>query len=180
MKNENVYKAPSSNLTNRNSFTWEGDLVKVESPAVFPKVCVRCSEAADLEESTTKLNYVNPLTLLWLLLSPLALIIAYYVFRKRAEVTYSLCGKCAEKSGKWELIAKVSWIVFISAILIRIIVGKQFIAVQAFFIVGSLLLALFASAMKDPQLSATKFSNPFFYIKGFGKKFIEKSKSANL
>lgn len=180
MKNEDVYKTPSSNLTNQNGFTWEGDLVKIKSPAVFPKVCIRCSAITDLKESKIKLNYVNPLTFLWLLLSPLGLILAYFIFRKQAEITYSRCASCSNKSGKWEVIAMVSWIVFVTAILVRIIIEKQFIAVQIFFIFGSFLLALLASAMKDTQLSASKFSEPFFYIKGFGKKFIEKTKANNL
>jgi len=180
MKNENVYKAPLSDLEHKNSFTWEGDLVKLKSPATFPKVCVRCSETANLKESKTKLNYVNPLTFLWILLSPIGLILAYFFFRKQAEVTYSVCENCSNKSKKWEVIAKVSWIVFVAVILVRIIFGKQFIIVQVSLIFGSFLLALFASAMKDTQLSASKYNDPFFYIKGFGKKFIEKSKNSKL
>lgn len=180
MKTENIYKVPSNNLTNQNSFVWEDGFVKVKSPAILPKVCVGCATTESLSESKTTLSYINPLTFLWIVLSPIGLILAYFFFRKQAEITYSSCDTCFHKARKWGLIAKVSWVVFVAAIVLRIIIGKQLIVVQIAIIFGSFLLALLASAMKDTQLSVGKFIDPFFYIKGFGKKFIEKSKASRL
>ena len=47
---------------------------------------------------------------------------------------------------------------------------------QMIVILGSPLLALFATAMKDTQLSVKDFREPIFVLKGFNKAFVAKLK----
>ncbi|MBB5212545.1 hypothetical protein [Microbulbifer hydrolyticus] len=174
MTEKSIYSSPESALQNRHAFEWDGEYIKVQSPAHLPEVCIGCAQTSGLNESQDHLNYVNPLVFFWILLSPLALIIAYFVCRRKAETTFSQCSACSNKTTKWARVANISWAVFVLAIIVRILIGPELLPVQAAFIFGSPILALFATAMKDTQLSIKKFIEPTFYIKGFSKEFKSK------
>ncbi|GAB1267121.1 hypothetical protein NBRC116493_03740 [Aurantivibrio infirmus] len=174
MSTESIYNEPQSRLDNLNEFTWSGETIRIQSPGKLPKVCVGCGTTEGLNNINGTLSYVSPVIFLWLLLSPIALIIAHFLTRKKASIEYSQCGACTRKSKLWGNVSIVFWLVFVIAILVRIFVGKQLLGVQVAIILGAPILALFATAMKDTQLSVKQFTEPHFYIKGFNKKFKEK------
>jgi hypothetical protein len=109
------------------------------------------------------MNYVSPWIFLWIILSPLALIVAYYIARKELDITYGLCDPCGKKSNGWAVANKVSWMLFIVALVVRFNFEG---GIYALPIVVTFLAALFTAAMQSNQLSVKYFLNPYFYIKG--------------
>ena len=65
-------------------------LVTLQDSSLPPR-CVRCNAPADLPTRMRTLYWVNPFLHLLLLISPLILVIVYYVVRKKAEVDPGLC-----------------------------------------------------------------------------------------
>lgn len=176
METKAIYASPASDLLNKNAVVWDGDFIKTQNPARLPACCIGCGAVDKLGQTEEKLTYLNPLTFFWILLSPIALIIAYFVFRKQLSISYSRCAPCTKKATLWGNIAKISWVLFVVGIVVRILIGKQFFMLQMIVILGSPLLALFATAMKDTQLSVKDFREPIFVLKGFNKAFVAKLK----
>ncbi|MGV8838157.1 hypothetical protein [Cellvibrio sp.] len=172
--NDSIYKTPNSSQTNYNSIELAGNQFKIKEPGKLPSICVGCGTESDLVKVQDKLRYVNPIIILWILLSPLALIIAYFVCRKDVNIEFERCKPCNKKKVLWSKISIISWVGFIGSILLRFqfdgTVGV-FIAIMIFVF---LLFALFASAMKDPGFSVKSYNAPYFYLKGFKKMVAKK------
>jgi len=178
MNQNSPYTPPTASLVNESELVWSGENLKLTTPASLPCICINCAADTDTKRVTSKLHYLNPLTFLWLLLSPIALIIAYYAFRKKVEISFSQCTSCLKKAEKWSLAIKASLLIFLISITLRIFISSaEFIMPLALVIFGSLLFSLFAVAMKDTQLSVKSASGDVFYIKGIKKEV--KSKLVN-
>jgi hypothetical protein len=69
----------------------EGKTVVSMHDASLPQRCVKCNAPAHQPTKVRAVYWVNPLLYLVLLVSPLILIIVYYVVRKKADVDPGLC-----------------------------------------------------------------------------------------
>ncbi len=172
--NDSIYKTPNSSQTNYNSIELAGNQFKIKEPGKLPSICVGCGTESDLVKVQDKLRYVNPIIILWILLSPLALIIAYFVCRKDVNIEFERCKPCNKKKVLWSKISIISWVGFIGSILLRFQFDGTVGVFFAIMIFVFLLFALFASAMKDPGFSVKSYNAPYFYLKGFKKMVAEK------
>ncbi|MCK7568043.1 hypothetical protein, partial [Marinobacter xestospongiae] len=164
----------NSGQASYNLIEQSGNQLKIKDPAKLPSICVGCGSESDLVKVKERLRYVNPVVMLWILLSPLALIIAYSVFRKDVNIEFERCSSCHNKKVIWSKISMISWLSFVGSIILRFqfdgVVGVFFgVMIFAFF-----LFSLFASAMKDPGVSVKKYSEPYFYLKGLKKSVASK------
>lgn len=69
----------------------DGNFVVALQDTPLPPRCVKCNAPADPPTRMRTLYWVNPFLYLLFLISPLILVIVYYVVRKRAEVDPGLC-----------------------------------------------------------------------------------------
>lgn len=174
---ESIYQAPSSSQASYNSIEQSGKHFKIKEPGKLPSVCVGCATESGLVKVQDKLRYVNPIIILWILLSPLALIIAYFVCRKDVNIEFERCSSCHKKKVLWSKISIISWSGFVGSIILRFqfdgVVGLFFVSM----IFAFLLSALLSSAMKDPGFSVKSFNAPYFHLKGFKKAVVSKMKN---
>ncbi|BBP84658.1 hypothetical protein PHLH8_43000 [Pseudomonas sp. Pc102] len=180
MNPQSPYSPPQSSLAQQSGGVWVGKLLKVNNNAALPCVCISCATDTELEAVSTRINYVSPLTFLWLLLSPLALIAAYFISRKRLDISYSQCASCLKKKAFWTWVLRATLVVFVLALVLRISANTgQFNLPLSGLIFGSLLFALFAVTMKDMRkISVERVEGDAFYLKGFKDKVREKLVSA--
>jgi hypothetical protein len=75
----------------------KGKYLLMPHGGVAPARCIKCNSGADLHLVTRELHWYNPLLNLLILVNLLVLIIVARIFRKKALVTYSLCGSCARR-----------------------------------------------------------------------------------
>lgn len=180
MNPQSPYSPPKSSLAQQTGGVWVGKLLKVNNNAALPCVCISCATDTELEAVSTRINYVSPLTFLWLLLSPLALIAAYFISRKRLDISYSQCASCLKKKAFWTWVLRATLMVFVLALVLRISATTgQYNLPLSGLIFGSLLFALFAVTMKDMRkISVERVEGDAFYLKGFKDKVREKFVSA--
>ncbi|AZZ92046.1 hypothetical protein EUZ85_15410 [Hahella sp. KA22] len=171
---ESIYHPPSSSPIEYNSLEQVGKQFKIKEPGKLPSICVGCGTESDLVKVQDKLRYVNPIIILWILLSPLALIIAYFVCRKDVNIEFERCSACQKKKTLWSKISLFSWLGFVGAIILRFLFEGTTGFIFAAMIFIFLLLALYASAMKDPGFSIKSYNSPYFYLKGFNKMVADK------
>ena len=142
------------------------NLLQVTSPAVLPRICIRCAKEENLEQVKETLNYLKPSVFLWLVLSPLPFVIAYQHYREKIEITFAYCNSCASRIRKWAIVSKWAWVLFFLSIVILFFVTKPFIIWPTIIVMlASFLLGFFATAMKETPLSVKKYQKPFFFIK---------------
>lgn len=175
MSDEAPYAAPKSNLAMPEGIIFEGPFAKMKSPARLPLICVRCKGSEHLEQTKGEFTYINPVTFLWIVLSPLALILAYFIFRKKLSVEHSVCSSCAEHIKVWSLREKISWAVFFGSIVAGIFLPKpaMYILIPIFI---SFIFALFCATKKNTGLSVKKFQDGYFYV---ARAKLERKKSNN-
>ncbi len=166
---ESIYQTPNSSQATYNTIEQAGNQFKIKEPGKLPSICVGCGTESDLVKVQDKLRYVNPIIILWIFLSPLALIIAYFVCRKDVNIEFERCNSCHKKKVLWSRISLISWLGFIGSIILRFQFDGAVGLFFAIMIFVFLLFALFASAMKDPGFSVKSYNAPYFYLKGFKK-----------
>lgn len=173
---ESAYQTPKSSQVQWNSleplgkeFKKIGKQFRIKHPGKLPSVCVACGKESELIKVQEKLRYVNPLVIFWIFLSPLVLIIAYFICRRSVSIEFERCQGCQKKSSLWSKMALVGWFGLIVSVILR----WHYDSSMGIFLVASilvfLLFALFCSAMKDPGFSVQSYHEPHFYLKGFKK-----------
>ena len=167
--NESIYQTPNSSQASYNSIEQVGNQFKIKEPGKLPSICVGCGTESNLVKVQDKLRYVNPIIIFWILLSPIALIIAYFVCRKDVNIEFERCKPCHKKKVLWSKISMISWLGFVGSIIVRFQFDGAVGAFFAIMIFAFLLFALFASAMKDTGFSVKSYNAPYFYLKGFKK-----------
>jgi hypothetical protein len=75
----------------------KGKYLLMPHGGVAPARCIKCNSGTDLRAVTRELHWHNPLLNLLILVNFLVLLIVARIFRKKALVTYSLCGSCARR-----------------------------------------------------------------------------------
>jgi hypothetical protein len=77
----------------------DGKTVVSLHDASLPQRCVKCNAPADPPTKVRAVYWVNPLLYLVFLISPLILIIIYYIVRKKADVDPGLCEAHKKRRG---------------------------------------------------------------------------------
>lgn len=137
----------------------------VKSPAVLADVCVKCGNRTGNNRFSKKLRYVNPLVLLWLLLSPGALLIAYLCFRKTAYIEYSRCRSCSKRRNLYRYVAYSGWGVLVFGIFL----GNNFPNFGATFaplFLPTLIVAIAASYISSNEIRIRKCRPPHYDLAG--------------
>lgn len=98
---KSIYQTPNSSPASYNLIEQAGSQFKIKEPGKLPSICVGCGTESNLVKVQDKLRYVNPIIILWILLSPLALIIAYFVCRKDVNIEFERCNACHKKKVFW-------------------------------------------------------------------------------
>ena len=159
------YQSSKNDPGNDHSIHWDGNLLKITSPAVLPRCCIRCATEEHLEQMKETLIYLNPMVWLWIILGPVPLIIAYLLCRKKVEVAFSYCNSCATRGKKWAVGHKSAWVLFLFSVAILFVVTEPFILPTLIVILASILLDVLATHMKSVPLSVKEYQPPFFYIR---------------
>lgn len=180
MNQQSPYSPPQSSLAQQSGGVWVGKLLKVNNNAALPCVCISCATGTELEAVSTRINYVSPLTFLWLLLSPLALIAAYFISRKRLDISYSQCASCLKKKAFWTWVLRGTLAVLVLTIVFQMTgVTGQFDMLVTGLTFGSMLFALFAVTMRDMRkIAVERVEGDAFYLKGFKDEVRERLVSA--
>ena len=142
------------------------NLTKLKSPAVLPKLCVRCKTSEHVEQIKGHLSYASPMGML----IPVAYLTG--AGRKTLQIEYSICSACAGHMKKWKAIAVLSWIVTAILFLLFLVIQDFSVLPDKFAkysVIPVLLLCAFAfycSRKQASGLSIEKCMNDFFYVKG--------------
>lgn len=167
--NDSIYQAPKSLQIERNVIERVGKDFRIIEPGKLPSICVGCGREDNLVQVQDKLRYVDPIIFLWLLLSPLALIIAYYICRRDVHIQFERCNFCNNKKILWSKLNIISWLCFVAAIALRSQTTGTIGLIFGFSIFVFLITSFFTTAMKDSGFSVKSYEEPYFYLKGFKK-----------
>ena len=171
---QSVYETPKSNTQAVNGLEWDGYNYKVQDPAKLPSVCVSCGHDRDLICVHKKLNYVHPATLLWIILGPIVLLIAYAVSLKAVNVEFERCQSCHQKKTLWSKLNIATWISFIGFIVLAFVVEGPLRSFCSIMVFVSFFFGLFTLVMQDPGFSVKAHNKPYFYLKGFKNEVAKK------
>jgi len=173
------YAAPRSNVERQGQIRYFGNsTAKMSSPARLAPICVCCGRTEGLEQARCALSYVNPMILAWILLSPLALILAYVVTRKSLRLEYSACADCAARVRKWSRREMASWIGFAVVFVLAIALPKPttyLLAPLAFLF----FFALFCATQKNTGLKVTDWSGGYFTVTGVPRPSVAEQTAAS-
>jgi hypothetical protein len=162
---DSIYKAPSSGDSGLHSLEALGAGLAIQSPGKLPSLCVECGTTSDLVTRSKKIYYANPLIYLWIILSPLILIIVYYCCRKILDIEYERCKSCDSKKRMWSKIALVAWLSFFAFIFLSIAADGVLGAIFGWMILASFFFALVTMVLRSDSVGVSGTSKPYFYLK---------------
>ena len=170
MNNSSPYETPKSfdPETSMKNISFDGNVAVVKNPAILPNICRKCGATecdARIKKTLTK---VNPIIILWILLSPLILIIAYLITNKKLKIEYSLCENCYKKYKAFKILEAISWLSFFGMIFAAVLITEPTPYLMLPMLI-SFLTALFFTAIKENGLSVKKYQDGYFYVKGIEK-----------
>lgn len=162
---ENFYQAPQSEEGIAQQFAIAGDFIQLQPPAHLPSACVKCGNQEALEGENTTLVYINPWHFLWILISPLILIIMYFIFRKTIKVDFYRCGECADKNRFWRNMALGGLLATIAAIVGLVALENAFAPYFALAAGVLVIFSLVAQTRRFHGLKVKTYQKPTFYLR---------------
>jgi len=168
----NFYETPQSSISGANNTYWDGASLKISNPFHMMRNCVNCGSEETLEENAKTLVYINPLTYLWILISPLFLIIFYFIYRKSFKVTFSSCGQCASVKRKWRnraLLALVVCIAAFATVVSQDLSNPTIFNALMFTSIISGIFTLIAASKAQFQFKVDRLNDEFYITKGLGE-----------
>lgn len=172
----NPYQSPtaSCDATTAERFadfpSVDGKCLVVASGTVLPPVCVKTNQRLSEKDLVCKrFEWCTPWVALLVLLSPLLLILAYFLVRRKCSLTYGLHPQIRKKYRKRILLKIVAAIVLLLAIVLSASVDAAAVAMLFVFLFLVSLVWLFVG---NSPLSVVKYRKKMFWIKGFSDEFL--------
>ena len=166
MEFDSPYAPPKSNVVATNDHGWDGKYFRLRKPGAMPRWCLRCGVDDASVEKSTKLRWVNPLTWLWIFVSPVVLMIAYLIVVKRVPVTYRHCVDCASRQARWRAAMWGAIALFCLSLVgcFALERGSEVVGVLAMVCLVSLFASFVAMAVQAPSMAILKHANGVFYV----------------
>lgn len=131
----------------------------VSNPAKLEEICVKCGSRNVAHRVQRTFSYANPTVFLWIILSPLVLLIAWWLSAKRLKLTFSRCDVCNRKILRWKRFMWVNWAVFVLSLGLIYLLGappEGFMKVTMAITLGSFVMAIYAWYIVSNDLRINK------------------------
>ena len=169
----NPYQAPAETSTQAQNlpFYTDGKFLVIRSGAVLPSRCVKTNQP--IPESSLKtrdMSWAHPMIAVLVLLSPLILIIVYFIVRKTCTVTYGVHSDIRRQKRKWFWIKIALAIVLLIAMLVASAADSP-IAIMITLL--ALIAAVISLFIGNSPLGISKHRSGEFWLKGCSEEFLE-------
>ena len=173
MEFDSPYAPPRSNVLSTNTEGWDGKYFRLRSPGAMPHWCLRCGGDDAHVEKSARLRWVNPFTYLWILVSPIVLMIAYAIVVKRVPVAYRQCADCAKVTARWTKVAYGALILFVLSFAATFALerGHPLTVVLAGGCLASMVVGMVAAGLRAPSMAILKHDKGVFYVGRMKKAF---------
>lgn len=174
---DNPFAAPladvpslAGNFSSVPTLRVEGNLLVVTSEVVLPPFCVKSGQPLQPNDiKRQEFYWCHPAVALLILVNIIAVMIAYYILRKKCVLTYGITPEVRWNYRKW-LIIKIGLVIgsVISIPLVIITESTPLIVIAVIFFIASVIFALVNNAV----LTVSRHKNGQFWIKGCSPEFL--------
>ena len=148
----------------------DGKILVVRSGTVLPPVCVKTNQPVTEKDMVRKVYYwCSPLVCILIFLSPLILILAYFIARKRCNLTFGLHPDVRRKYRNRMLVKLLAFVALLTAIPFAEAVSSSLLLP---IVIVLFLIALISIFIGNSPLSVTGHHRGDFSINGCSREFL--------
>lgn len=156
----------------------DGRCLVVTSGTILPACCVKSNlPVAESEVKWKRLRWCSPWVSLWIILSGLLLIIAYFLVRKNCNLAYGLQPNIRKKYRMWKMLKILAVFVLLFSLPYSAAYASTSVMLTVFILFFAAVVSLFFG---NSPLYVQSYKDGLFWIGGFSEEYLQRISSGQV